>query len=548
MKLNPKILNYEVDSWSLCSSLYSKSTTRGSYDPMRCVVRIHPELQMVLDSVDYGLHLAREVPVNALSAYSTYIHETIHWWQHIGSTLGLLLSFSYPMQSHVNYERLQDLITSGAYKSLLQYDRKRYGASAIKGETNLNIILNNWHDIEFGRRLLLAPNDAEILIQSPYFESVGHSYYIAWSRFLHLISQSIDPDLNILPDPRTWEDTFVDFKKREVTGYYYGSAIYVPPLGAKAIFEGQARFSQLQYLHFASNLTEDWSDFERIGMIQGIYVEAFDFFLKILEKDRPKSINHPLVALFLLVCDLSINPTEGFPLPLWHFDSFIQDVHPGLRFYSLCLVIRDKYPAMAGAITTYSRNQYIEVSEALSQAILCPSPLEAAAYVANWENKCVEVQELLREESTWEFSSSNLPIRLFLSRFIQFQKDKLRFPELFVWPGVWTTEAYGWGEALDNTLAAFRRNEPLFLDAPDGEVRPRLIPGYAEEAIQNTFKNFYVWNANYNLVRQWHVESGPINLNFGWLTRQNSKEQMDLWASSIFRESFGYDLNDFILL
>jgi hypothetical protein len=34
-----------------------------------------------------------------MEAMSTYLHETIHWWQHVGNTAGLFLSLTYPVQA-----------------------------------------------------------------------------------------------------------------------------------------------------------------------------------------------------------------------------------------------------------------------------------------------------------------------------------------------------------------------------------------------------------------------------------------------------------------
>jgi hypothetical protein len=37
--------------------------------------------------------------------------------------------------------------------------------------------------------------------------------------------------------------------------------------------------------------------------------------------------------LFLLICDLSINPTRGFPLDIEMFEDLIVDIDPGARFF-----------------------------------------------------------------------------------------------------------------------------------------------------------------------------------------------------------------------
>ncbi len=52
------------------------------------------------------------------------------------------------------------------------------------------------------------------------------------------------------------------------------------PVGIRAIFEGQARFCQLQYLSRAFNGSVDFNEFERNGMLNGIYKKRLIFFLK----------------------------------------------------------------------------------------------------------------------------------------------------------------------------------------------------------------------------------------------------------------------------
>jgi len=70
-----------------------------------------------------------------------------------------------------------------------------------------------------------------------------------------------------------------------------------------------------------------------LRMLDGVYGAAFDCFLKHAEFSWPASIHDPIVGLFLLVCDMAINPGEGFPLPLRSPATFITDVDPGIRFF-----------------------------------------------------------------------------------------------------------------------------------------------------------------------------------------------------------------------
>lgn len=76
-------------------------------------------------------------------------------------------------------------------------------------------------------------------------------------------------------------------RNEKAEGYYYGSPVHLAPLGTKAIFEGQARFSQLQYLYNASDRTLSFDDFEKASLLKGIYAEAFNLFLAIVKEARP---------------------------------------------------------------------------------------------------------------------------------------------------------------------------------------------------------------------------------------------------------------------
>jgi hypothetical protein len=79
---------------------------------------------------------------------------------------------------------------------------------------------------------------------------------------------------------------------------------------------------------------------------------------------READLDDPIVGLFLLICDLAINPTRGFPLDIEHFDHFINDVDVAVRFTVLSLAV-PQLPHLRSAIQGYSREEYVEVSEEL---------------------------------------------------------------------------------------------------------------------------------------------------------------------------------------
>ena len=86
------------------------------YNAFQFVLRLSPVVHRTLNEGDGKIITAGEIGFERTQAFSTYLHETIHWWQHIGSTHGLMLSLSYPTQAHGNYRHLKALIAAAGFK------------------------------------------------------------------------------------------------------------------------------------------------------------------------------------------------------------------------------------------------------------------------------------------------------------------------------------------------------------------------------------------------------------------------------------------------
>src|SRR4028119_1557652 len=128
---------------------------------MTCVVDLPPDFRFALDQLGTGVYSAGEISLKALDAQSTYLHETIHWWQHVGSTAGLVLSLSYPAQTHLNHAPLTSLLRAiGPRKSLRRLDLAKSAPVPEAARQDLNRVLNNRHDIEGGTPLMRTPRAA----------------------------------------------------------------------------------------------------------------------------------------------------------------------------------------------------------------------------------------------------------------------------------------------------------------------------------------------------------------------------------------------------
>jgi hypothetical protein len=435
----------------------------------------------------------------------------------------------------------------GPIKSIRDYNLKNAKQRNEESELDrqINVVLNNWHDIEFYRWLVTDPRNIEDKVSDPYFECVGHSYDVAIGAVLWLLSSTVDPDLKFFPDPRKWEPRARKLRSEKVEGFYYGSPIGIPPIGAKEIFEGQARFSQLQFLYVSSGCSLTWDDFEAVGMFRDVYVEAFANFLSLSGLEPPEKFDGSVIGLFLLVCDIALNPAECFVEELTDFSRLVEVHDPGRRFLNLCRAISKDKDYFGTTISSYSASEYWEVTGRLCEAIGVTTPQTLVDKVKSWPANHEEVAALLDEDKTFRFSEANLPVRVFLARFIRFQIDKAVHPEFFCWPGIWMTAIKSGALSLDAAQSLFEEHRAIFLDKEDGNVYPRTFQDRDEEAVQETFDLFYSWVGVYELTRQWLIGTGEFDFDFGWLTSNYGHNEMKEWASRAFISSYGVSPDTF---
>ncbi len=150
------------EAWLLPPKMHACWTARGAYSPLQFVLRLRPDVHRALSSVPFGPTTPRDVSGEQILAFSTYLHETVHWWQHVGSTTGFLLSLIYPAQSHLNHRYLKTILEQlGPVKSLREFHLRSKAEDEGPLMDQINIALNNWHDIEFYRWLVTDPRSVQ---------------------------------------------------------------------------------------------------------------------------------------------------------------------------------------------------------------------------------------------------------------------------------------------------------------------------------------------------------------------------------------------------
>jgi hypothetical protein len=348
----------------------------------------------------------------------------------------------------------------------------------------------------------------------------------------------VDRDHKFFPQPKDWIDGFRALQDQKVEGYYYGSPVGLWPIGSREIFEGQACFAQLQYLSYACGHRLTLDDFRSLGMLHGVYANAFDEFLRLTESSMPTSVNDPLVGLFLLVCDLAINPASGFPVTVLNFESFILDVNPGARFAIFCRLIAKNYPDSKGAVRNCSRTEYEEISTRLCEGAKEASPLLIAQFFGRWFASDGPLSNLREEYESYVFDPVNFVLRYLFAHFLAFQEAKSKRPEFFCWPGAWMA-----GNNLDKSSSQlFEKHGALFVDREDNDaVFPRLQPGRDEAVVGRAFNTFYQHAVVYDLTNQWISRPGPFRYDIDWLMPSASAEQMKDFLRGNFKAAFQFD-------
>lgn len=192
--------------------LYACINAHGLYNRVQYVLRLSPEVHRRLSRFSTQILKLNRVAPAEMQAFSTLLHETLHWWQHIGSTAGLMLSLSTPLQSHASFPHLRMFLQQvGPKKSILKFAMTNASNSqAAPAMRTTNIIVNNHKDVSFFQIIATRPDLLEKcgVAADPLFESVGHSYYITYANIVHLLSDLFDPHFAFLPDARQWESAF----------------------------------------------------------------------------------------------------------------------------------------------------------------------------------------------------------------------------------------------------------------------------------------------------------------------------------------------------
>ena len=529
------------DEASLSLASFNATTrAHGLYDPLRFVVRLSPLIHQRLEGLTPGAHA--RLGKDDLRAYSVFLHETFHWWQHTGSTIGLISSLTYPSQTHANLKHLRQFLREyGPVKSiqgLLTASKENEGLGTRSG--NAHTILNNSYDFAIFRALLNHPDRMPTLIKHPYFSGELHTHVVSFTNVIAALSHSVDKSFSFVPNAPDWLDRYNELAARPREPERIG----IPPVGLYEIFEGQARFNQSLFLTNGSGGSYSWDELRQQMSFGSPYKDAFEVFLKVVGLSWPDRVIDPTVGLFLLVCDLAINPVAGFPFGIPDFEKFVAHMSPGRRFLALCLAVKSIGPSNL-SVVDYSSAEYLAIATKLTDACGFEPVTASGDTIRTWVADSPSFQNLASRQSTFGFPDENHPVGFLLGHFAAFALDRRLRPEFFCWPGMFLAGP----RATSDEAQLFEKHAPPFVDKEnDDGITPRIKIGLSEGTVRDEFQKFYSANVLYDLVEQWIIKPGPFTYQLQWLATKQPPQELQGWAENVFSNCFGIRPNQFKIL
>jgi len=550
VNMNDKIekLIVDISLQDRFGPLQPGSYIRGVYTFPYYTLRVNPDVREILrrNNAEENLHLLTKGEI--VLAGSTALHENLHWWQYIGSLSGIVFGLSLPALAICNKEYFDEFAEeSGKFKPVIAYAKSLDYKMTEKEAPAINCLLDSYRSIYTYSSILKGTKDIDESIEGERFASDIDVMSKVYFHHLLLLQTTFADESYLIPTARVFCEKINKYldgeEDKDKDKDKVGDNEFLPDLNLIDLYEGQARFNQMLYIRtFFKESKCDWAFFDSANMLSGKYYKAFKFFLDIVnDGERPDSIESPLVALYLVLIDIAINPAEGFVFDLVKPESFTHDINPVVRFEKLCRLVNSKHEEFKSHIKKYSSEEYWGISTTLCDELGYFSPKKYLEEVNNWCKKSKNLQQLIKENDKFSYSDANLPVRMIFGRFLSFQMDKLKNPEIFCWPGMFMNPAQGNLQALP----LYYKHQAVFIENIHQEIVPAPLPGIDVEVLEDTATKFYQSVAVYDLCNQWAYEKGDFVCDAKWLSNTSGKKRVEEWVKSNFERVFGFSVDSF---
>ncbi len=509
----------------------------GRFEPLNAVIFLAADVATELRRIDPGTLTSVEEPGSpTLARFPTFLHEIIHWWQHAATTSGLIQGLSVAAQSISTARYLND-VGDGFAKPLLV---------ALPDDAPVDhpafLACHRWTECELGSGLLANPKRSARFVHTypRYFRSVGASVLLLYTNVMQSVAASVDPEHAAFPTIDPWLEALQTFERDDALCFSRGEFIELP-LGMSDVQEGQARVSELQFRHLTVD-ADEWTVARERGLLDDVYGTAFHVFLERTDTTFPEHPTDAATNLFLLLCDIALNPSAGYPDPIDSQGALVIDVHPGVRFLRLCAAAAEQREVF-DFVRSCSFTAYTRASELLCDALGWKTPIEIAESAMRLIDGSPLAFDLGNADRPYADAPRDVPVHFTLARHRELMEWKHQVPHFFCWPGRFltvdpTAEDDGTTGALMELLSV--TSAPFVASDLDAGVDAIDMPGVSPEVLDRFVKDYFATLALYDLSRQWLGSVGEFRFDFSW--KPQVPEQERDYLKTLFADNFGLSL------
>ncbi len=520
---------YNTYRESLRSSLLCKNGDWGSFDPLILSVTLTEKIQL-------GLSLDDDVTKERLFGWGTYLHENMHWYQCIGTTYGLFRLLSSMAQTHNIFQysrRINDaILEKPLYQIVVNHppDNSEF-------RRNLNIAVNTWMDIEFTNAFFESPDrHVDRIAHDHFFGGLDHGSLIYLGESLGLL-------VSCFPNSEQAERFHQD--SRIIIDHGLENAknhdIFVPPVGASDIMESAARISEIQYLQHSSGRKYSWSIYKRMGYLESKYLKAFNTFLQITRLNIGNDPCSSAVNLFLITCDIALNPSHGYPNVLSSWKDFIKEWHPGFRFFCICSYLANR-KKLINEVAINTESEYKEMINEICNAIGYETPECVAAKCDKMLTKC-GAEILVNQVDTYESDMPNFPVQYVVGKHVKAMRVRQRKPLFLAMPANYVEGDRDHQEAIDRLMEILT---PPFVRRDYTGIEP-VLPRYTnidDKNLKSFHSTFSKWLIMLSLGRQLAAKKGPFKFAHPWTDSTKSEGELRSFVEDDFLKASGHALSN----
>lgn len=518
------------------------STALGLFDPLTFVVRVSPGIQKSLERATNRISAIFWSEEELLSAV-VFLHETIHWWQYIGTSLGFTESLSVSVQGSSARRLLQ--IWSDQYgprKPTTSAFREIYSKGTSSERQLLLNINQNWMDVELSSAVIHRPYLINGLHSEPYFKSLGRAILRHYVQTYAALEPILKDNFTKLPKVADWVNQgnmAAEAGAPDFTEDYLipGTEITRPGFGAFEIMEGQARLSEIQYLSVFTHDRFNWQTCVKQGMLSEPYGMAFKYFITQTNLPWPDNSLAPSVGLFLLACDITLNPGEIYPFARFCPDTLVKSTHPSTRFERVTTAV-SKIRSQLLHNFKYDDDAYLQMSSQLCAVIDEISPNLVAEEIIHLFDGIPGAKSILDGAPSNVFRLPSIPLKFYIWKHYTLMLDKIQHPAYFCWPAPCSVRM-----TLNYPQVFMRNTPPLISPSFDGKIMSTQSFYGDNSDLEHGLYDYLISQLLNDVIRQWIAKPGPFATSYDWIDPGRAP---CLWQNIVrdyFKENFDFGID-----